>query len=127
MKKITEKHFSFKCPMDFTAMKPSENGVFCDRCSREVFDLTDCSIDEVIALQRKHGRICGSIRLMPLAATAVALSTAACSSQMGGSVEVSCPPGSNGNYSVDADGHRHYEGVSGGEVCDAYELIKSQP
>ncbi|MEK7949614.1 hypothetical protein [Luteolibacter soli] len=127
MKKITDKHFSFKCPMDFTAMAPSANGVFCSKCSKEVFDLTDCSIDDVIALQRKHGRICGSIRIMPLAATAVALSAAACSSPGSlGSAPVSCPAEPTGNYSVDADGHRNYEGVSGGEVCDAFELIKSQ-
>ena len=125
MEKITEQHFSFKCPMDFTAMRPSENGVFCDRCCREVFDLTDCSIDEVIALQRKHGRICGSIRIMPLAATAVALSTAACSS-LGGSAATSLPAGPDRNYSVEANGHPNYEGMSGGEVCDAFELIKSE-
>jgi len=126
MKKITEQHFSFKCPMDFTAMRPSANGVFCDRCSREVFDLTDCSIDEVIALQRKHGRICGSIRIMPLAAAAVALSTAACSSPGALDSAASCPVGPDKNYNVTADGKINYEGVSGGEVCDAFELIKSE-
>jgi hypothetical protein len=115
MEKITEQHFSFKCPMDFTAMRPSENGVFCDRCCREVFDLTDCSIDEVRALQRKHGRICGSIRIMPLAATAVALTAAACSS-----------PEPQRNYSVMPDGQPNYEGVSGGEVCATFEPIKSE-
>ena len=115
MEKITEQHFSFKCPMDFTAMQPSANGVFCDRCCREVFDLTDCSIDEVKALQRKHGRICGSIRIMPLAATAVALSAAACSSQE-----------PQGNYSVTSDGCHNYSGVSGGEVCTSFEPIKSE-
>lgn len=115
MEKLTERHFSFKCPMDFTAMQPSANGAFCSKCSKEVFDLTDCSIDEVIALQRKHGRICGSIRIRPLAATAVALSAAAC-----------CPPEPRGNYSETAAGHRNYEGVTGGEVCTSFEPIISQ-
>lgn len=124
MEKITDKHFSFKCPMDFTAMSPSANGVFCSKCSKEVFDLTDCSIDDVIALQRKHGRICGSIRIMPLAATAVALSTAACSS-MAGSVGATSPVGPERNYSVGADGRPDCDQVSGGEVCDAFELIKT--
>ena len=45
---------------------------------KEVFDLTNCSIDEVIALQRKHGSICGSIRIAQAAAVAASLSAAAC-------------------------------------------------
>ncbi len=57
------------------AMTASPNGRFCDKCRKEVFDLSNCSIDEVIALQRKHGSICGSIRV---AAVAVSLATAAC-------------------------------------------------
>ena len=78
MNKLTQKHFSFKCPMNWDVMKPSENGRFCDKCRKEVFDLTNCSIDEVIALQRKHGPICGSIRMAQVAAVAVSLSAAAC-------------------------------------------------
>lgn len=99
--------------MDFNAMQSSTNGVFCNKCSKEVFDLTDCSIDEVIALQRKHGKICGLIRIMPLAAAAVSLSAAAC-----------CPP--SRNYSVSPSGRRNYEGVSGGEVNQSFELLKSK-
>lgn len=75
MKKITESHFAFKCPMNWDEMNPSANGRFCGKCQKEVFDLTNCSIDEVIALQRKHGAICGSITI---AAVAISLSTAAC-------------------------------------------------
>ena len=75
MKKLTENHFSFKCPMNWDEMQVSDNSRFCGKCRKEVFDLTNCSIDEVIALQRKHGAICGSIRL---AAVAISLSTAAC-------------------------------------------------
>jgi hypothetical protein len=115
MNKLTEKHFSFKCPMNFNAMQPSANGVFCNKCSKEVFDLTECSMDEVIALQRKHGKICGLIRIMPLAAAAVSLSAAAC-----------CPPSTQGNYSVSPSGRRNYEGVSGGEVSQSFELLKSK-
>ena len=115
MNKLTDKHFSFKCPMDFNAMQSSANGVFCNRCSKEVFDLTDCSIDEVIALQRKHGTICGLIRIMPLAAAAVSLSAAACA-----------PSSSQGNYSETKGGLRNYDEVSGGEVCPSFELVKSK-
>lgn len=79
MDKLTPDHFSFKCPMRWEEMAPSENGKFCGRCRKEVFDLTDCSVDEVIALQRKHGSICGSIHVVQAAAAvAVSLSAAAC-------------------------------------------------
>lgn len=78
MNKLTENHFSFKCPMSWDAMAVTENGRFCAKCRKEVFDLTNCSIDEVIALQRKHGPICGSIRVAQVAGVAVSLSAAAC-------------------------------------------------
>jgi hypothetical protein len=79
MNKLNESHFSFKCPMSFEGMTPSENGRFCDRCRKEVFDLTDCSLEEVDALQKKHGQICGSIRVAQVAAVAaLSLSAAAC-------------------------------------------------
>ena len=52
----------------------------CGKCRKQVFDLTNCSIDEVIALQRKHGPICGSIKVAQVAAVAVSLSAAACQS-----------------------------------------------
>jgi hypothetical protein len=78
MSKLTENHFSFKCPMTWDEMGVTDNGRFCGKCRKEVFDLTNCSIDEVIALQRKHGPICGSIRVAQVAAVAVSLSAAAC-------------------------------------------------
>lgn len=78
MNRLTDKHFSFKCPMDWDSMQPSENGRFCGKCRKEVFDLTNCSLDEVRELQQKHGSICGSIRVMGAAAVAISLSTAAC-------------------------------------------------
>ncbi len=110
MQKLTDKHFSFKCPMDFSAMQASANGLFCNKCRKEVFDLTDCSIDEVIALQKKHGRICGSIRVMPLAVAAVSLSAAAC-----------CPQEIHQNSSSSKG---YY--ISGGDVCPPAELLKSK-
>lgn len=79
MNKLTENHFSFKCPMNWDEMTVSDNGRYCGKCRKEVFDLTNCSIDEVIALQRKHGSICGSITVMRIAAVSASLSAAACS------------------------------------------------
>ena len=79
MNKLNDSHFSFKCPMSFEGMTPSENGRFCDQCRKEVFDLTDCSLEEVAELQKKHGPICGSIRVAQAAAVvAMSLSAAAC-------------------------------------------------
>jgi hypothetical protein len=79
MKRLTEKHFSFRCPMNWDEMEVSAHGRFCNSCRKEVFDLTNCSIEEVRVLQQKHGSICGSIRLMSVAAVAaVSFSTAAC-------------------------------------------------
>jgi hypothetical protein len=78
MNNLTENHFSFKCPMNWDEMEVSGNGRNCQKCRKQVFDLTNCSIDEVIALQQKHGAICGSIRLAQAAAVALSLSAAAC-------------------------------------------------
>ena len=78
MNRLTDKNFSFKCPMNWDAMQATDNGRFCGKCQKDVFDLTNCSLDEVRALQQKHGSICGSIRVMGAAAVAISLSTAAC-------------------------------------------------
>jgi hypothetical protein len=78
MNHLTQSHFSFKCPMSWDEMAVSENGRFCCKCRKEVFDLTHCSIDEVMALQRKHGSICGSIKVAQVAAVVASLSAAAC-------------------------------------------------
>ena len=75
MEKLTPDHFAFRCPMNWDEMPASENGRYCGKCGKEVFDLSNCSIDEVIALQRRHGSICGSIRV---AVAAVSLTAAAC-------------------------------------------------
>jgi len=78
MDKLTEHHFSFKCPMNWDEMDVSGGGRHCGKCQKQVVDLTNCSIDDVIALQRKHGPICGSIRMAQATAVALSLSAAAC-------------------------------------------------
>lgn len=77
MNPLTAQHFSFKCPMDWNAMEVSGSGRHCGKCQKHVYDLTNCSIDEVIALQKKNGPICGSISV---AVVALSLATAACES-----------------------------------------------
>jgi hypothetical protein len=78
MNRLTEKNFSYKCPMNWEEMQVSANGRFCNQCQKEVFDMTNCSIEDLLALQQKHGSICGSIRLMGAAAVAASLTMAAC-------------------------------------------------
>jgi|LakMenE18May11ns_1017448.scaffolds.fasta_scaffold9908416_3 hypothetical protein len=78
MNRVTDKDFSFKCRMIWDDMEDSANGKFCSKCRKEVFDLTNCSADEVRALQDKHGSICGSIRVAQAAVVALSLSAAAC-------------------------------------------------
>lgn len=78
MNRLTDKDFSFKCPMSWDDMEDSTSGKFCSKCRKEVFDLTNCSVDEVRDLQEKHGSICGSIRVAQAAVVALSLSAAAC-------------------------------------------------
>ena len=90
MEKLTEKDFSFICPMVWDEMPESANGRFCAGCRKEVFDLSNCSVGEVRELQRKHGPICGSIKVVRAAAVAASLSAAAC--QDGGTHRLSGAP-----------------------------------
>jgi hypothetical protein len=48
MNRLTEKHFAFKCPMNWDEMEVSGIGRHCFKCQKQVLDLTDCSIDEVM-------------------------------------------------------------------------------
>ena len=82
MSRFSDKDFSFKCPMSWDAMDDSANGKFCSKCRKEVFDLTDCSVGVVRALQDKHGSICGSVRITQAAMVALSLSAAACKQQV---------------------------------------------
>ena len=83
-------------------MKASAKGRFCSQCKKEVFDLTNCSLDEVRALQQEHGSICGSIRVMSVAAVAASLSVAAC--------ENSLPP-------------KNHEGLKSGDYAISYNDV----
>jgi hypothetical protein len=93
MSQLSKQHFSFKCPMSWDDMEVSGSGRHCGKCQKQVFELTNCSIDEVISLQKKHGPICGSISV---AVVAISLSAAACQSpkteNVMGKVKVPEPP-----------------------------------
>jgi len=110
MKMLTENHFSFKCPMNWDEMEVSANGRFCGKCRKEVFDLSNCSIDEVIALQRRHGSICGSIKV---AVAAVSLSAAACNDSV---------PGGGVKRDADSDFTKPRYNVTAGIICSPEQL-----
>lgn len=75
-KQIDSSHLSFLCPMRRSDLQPSEEGYYCGKCQKPVFDLSECSWDEVIALQRQRGAICGIVRAVG-AASLIALSSCA--------------------------------------------------
>jgi len=75
-------------------------------CRKEVYDLTNCPIDEVIALQRKHGSICGSIKVV---VAAVSLSAAACQNSNSGEY--------GGKLKVDKEGGEPAYQAMAGMIC----------
>jgi len=55
-------HFTYKCPLKISDLEQTDGGYFCAKCSKDIHDLTDCSLDEVRELQRRKGSICGFVR-----------------------------------------------------------------
>jgi len=89
-------------------METTANGKFCSKCRKEVFDLTNCSTDEVHALQNKHGSICGTIRVAQAAVVALSLSAAACqkAGRTTGTPRPIAPPSNNTQSSTDTEGKK---------------------
>ncbi|MEE9351983.1 MAG: hypothetical protein V3U78_06950 [Thiotrichaceae bacterium] len=82
--KFTRDHFSFVCPMQWDDMQESSNGKdcnikFCNKCEKEVIDVTDCSLEEVAQLQRKDKHLCVALRTV--LTTSLALGAASCAAQ----------------------------------------------
>ncbi|MDX1680389.1 MAG: hypothetical protein R3242_06635 [Akkermansiaceae bacterium] len=76
---LKPEHFSFKCPLRISDLeKTGDGGHFCAKCSKDIHDLTDCSIEEVIELQRRKGSICGFVRAVSVTSL---VSLAACSDE----------------------------------------------
>ena len=73
---LKPEHFSFKCPLKISDLEKTEDGHFCAKCSKDIHDLTDCSIEEVRELQRRKGSICGFVRAVSVTSM---VSLAACS------------------------------------------------
>lgn len=56
-------HLNFKCNESWENMSPSNSGKFCDNCSKNVFDLTNKSEEDIKKLYRENnGKMCGRIR-----------------------------------------------------------------
>ncbi len=102
MNRLADRDFSFKCPMSWDEMEDSMNGKFCSKCRKKVFDLTNCSLEEVRALQDKHGMICGSIRVAQAAVVALSLSAAACRTT--GKPAIIAPPSNHIPSTTDTKG-----------------------
>lgn len=125
MNRITDKDFSFKCPMSWDDMEDSASGKFCSKCRKEVFDLTNCSTDEIHALQTKHGSICGSIRVAQAAVVAFSLSAAACQKAVPttGTPRLIAPPINNAQSATATEGKKRSDNKPEnearllGEVC----------
>ncbi|MGB0744790.1 MAG: hypothetical protein ACPGSB_09715 [Opitutales bacterium] len=60
--KISSKHLSYKCPLKWSDLAHDGEAHYCNQCEREILDLTDCSIDDVMELQKEKGLICGLVR-----------------------------------------------------------------
>ncbi len=87
-KKFGIDDFDFICPMNWDDMLETNNsgvhqgktGKFCEQCKQVVLDVTDCSLEEVAIMQQKDPHLCVAIKT--IASAGVALSLAACSSQV---------------------------------------------
>ena len=75
---LKPEHFSYKCPLKISDLEETENGHFCAKCSKDIHDLTDCSLDEIRELQRRKGSICGFVRAISVTSV---VSLAACSDE----------------------------------------------
>ena len=75
---LKPEHFSYKCPLQLSDLDKTDGGHFCAKCSKDIYDLSDCSIDEIIELQRRKGSICGFVRAVGLTSM---VGLAACSDE----------------------------------------------
>lgn len=57
----TRTGLSFECDQDWSSMRATACGRFCDVCRKEVFDLTNKTAAEIKSLQKEKGEICGML------------------------------------------------------------------
>ena len=73
--KINPDHISYKCTLKWDDLKDSKEGKYCNHCQENVFDLRDCSLEDVIQLQKKKGMVCGLVSTLAISSL---LSTNSC-------------------------------------------------
>ena len=88
-RELNSNHLSFRCPLRKEDLHHSDTGYFCQQCSRQILDLSDCSIEDAIKLQKKHGAICGFVAAAGLSAT---LALSSCATTKKEPSESSTPP-----------------------------------
>ncbi|HHE06173.1 MAG TPA: hypothetical protein ENK90_03540 [Epsilonproteobacteria bacterium] len=75
---LSEKDFSFVCPLQTEDMTAVEGGYFCGECEKKVHDVSGMSKCEYDALVSKTDNIC--VTFKRVATVSLALSLAACTS-----------------------------------------------
>jgi len=75
---LSEKDFSFVCPMKTEDMTAVEGGYFCGECDKKVHDVSGMSKDEYSQLLSKTENVC--VTFKKVATVSLALSLAACTS-----------------------------------------------
>ena len=90
-RQLSSRDLSFQCPLNWDDMEKSEHGRFCTKCQQDVYDLRDCSIDELVELQKKKGSICGLVTI--LGATALSLTSCTIPNSTMGGLHYSKPRG----------------------------------
>ena len=75
---LSEKDFSFVCPMKTEDMTVVDGGYFCGECEKKVYDVSHMAKDEYQNLVEKIDDICISFK--KVSTVSLALSLAACAS-----------------------------------------------
>ena len=76
---LSEKDFSFVCPLKTVDMTAINGGYFCDSCEKKVHDVSSMTKDEYRQLLSKTENIC--VTFKKVATVSLALSLTACTSQ----------------------------------------------
>jgi hypothetical protein len=65
---ITNAQLKFNCPVDWDSMEDTAGGKNCHQCQKKVFDLTNCSQDEMdVILAQNNYKICAKFSSQQLA------------------------------------------------------------
>ena len=76
---LSEKDFSFVCPVQTDDMTAINGGYFCDSCEKKVHDVSSMTKDEYRQLLSKSENIC--VTFKKVVTVSLALSLAACSTE----------------------------------------------